>query len=240
MQKYKKDFIELLVRAEALKFGEFTLKSGRIAPYFMNVGNFYTGELLNGFAGAYAEAFLDYKIDCDVIFGPAYKGIPLSATVTEELYDKFKKNVGYCFNRKEAKDHGEAGILVGAPINSKTKVLLIDDVITAGTAIRETMDILKGNGDPKIAIPLQNIHSFKGNGDPKIAGVLISFDRMEKNNEGVGAIKAVEKDFGIKVYSIVNIDDVVEVLYNKEVNGKVYIDDEKMDLIKKYRAQYGA
>jgi orotate phosphoribosyltransferase len=222
MQKYKKDFIELLVRAEALKFGEFTLKSGRIAPYFMNVGNFYTGELLNGLAGAYAEAFLDYKIDCDVIFGPAYKGIPLSATVTEELYDKFKKNVGYCFNRKEAKDHGEAGILVGAPINSKTKVLLIDDVITAGTAIRETMDILKGNGDPKIA------------------GVLISFDRMEKNNEGVGAIKAVEKDFGIKVYSIVNIDDVVEVLYNKEVNGKVYIDDEKMDLIKKYRAQYGA
>jgi orotate phosphoribosyltransferase len=210
------------VRAEALKFGEFTLKSGRIAPYFMNVGNFYTGELLNGLAGAYAEAFLDYKIDCDVIFGPAYKGIPLSATVTEELYDKFKKNVGYCFNRKEAKDHGEAGILVGAPINSKTKVLLIDDVITAGTAIRETMDILKGNGDPKIA------------------GVLISFDRMEKNNEGVGAIKAVEKDFGIKVYSIVNIDDVVEVLYNKEVNGKVYIDDEKMDLIKKYRAQYGA
>ena len=222
MQKYKKDFIELLVRAEALKFGEFTLKSGRIAPYFMNVGNFYTGELLNCLAGAYAEAFLDYKIDCDVIFGPAYKGIPLSATVTEELYDKFKKNVGYCFNRKEAKDHGEAGILVGAPINSKTKVLLIDDVITAGTAIRETMDILKGNGDPKIA------------------GVLISFDRMEKNNEGVGAIKAVEKDFGIKVYSIVNIDDVVEVLYNKEVNGKVYIDDEKMDLIKKYRAQYGA
>jgi len=222
MQKYKKDFIELLVRAEALKFGEFTLKSGRIAPYFMNVGNFYTGELLNGLAGAYAEAFLDYKIDCDVIFGPAYKGIPLSATVTEELYDKFKKNVGYCFNRKEAKDHWEAGILVGAPINSKTKVLLIDDVITAGTAIRETMDILKGNGDPKIA------------------GVLISFDRMEKNNEGVGAIKAVEKDFGIKVYSIVNIDDVVEVLYNKEVNGKVYIDDEKMDLIKKYRAQYGA
>jgi orotate phosphoribosyltransferase len=222
MQQYKKDFIELLVKAEALKFGQFTLKSGRIAPYFMNVGNFYTGELLNGLAKAYAEAFLDNKIECDVIFGPAYKGIPLSATVVEELFDKFKKNVAYCFNRKEAKDHGEAGLLVGAPINSETKVLLIDDVITAGTAIRETMDILKVNGDPKIT------------------GVLISFDRMEKNNEGIGAIKAVENDFGIKVYSIVNIDDVIEVLYNKEVNGQIYIDDEKMELIKQYRAQYGA
>lgn len=222
MQQYKKDFIELLVKAEALKFGQFTLKSGRIAPYFMNAGNFYTGELLNGLARAYAEAFLDNKVECDVIFGPAYKGIPLAATVVEELFDKFKKNVAYCFNRKEAKDHGESGLLVGAPINSDTKVLLIDDVITAGTAIRETMDILKANGDPKIS------------------GVLISFDRMEKNNEGVGAIKAVEKDFGIKVYSIVNIDDVIEVLYGREVDGRVYIDDEKMELIKQYRAQYGA
>jgi len=222
MQQYKKDFIELLVKAQALKFGEFTLKSGRIAPYFMNAGNFYTGELLNGLAKAYAEAFLDNKIDCDVIFGPAYKGIPLAATVTEELYDKFQKNVAYSFNRKEAKDHGEAGLLIGAPLNSETKVLLIDDVITAGTAIRETMDILAKNGNPKVA------------------GVLISFDRMEKNNEGIGAIKAVENDFGIKVFSIVNIDDVVEVLYGKEVDGKVYIDDEKMELIKKYRAQYGA
>ncbi|MDD3862150.1 MAG: orotate phosphoribosyltransferase [Candidatus Gracilibacteria bacterium] len=221
MQQYKKDFIELLVKAEALKFGEFTLKSGRVAPYFMNAGNFYTGELLNGLAKAYAEAFLDYEMECDVIFGPAYKGIPLAATVTNELFAKFQKNVAYCFNRKEVKDHGEAGLLVGAPLNSETKVLLIDDVITAGTAIRETMDILKASGNPQIS------------------GVLISFDRMEKNNEGVGAIKAVESDFGIKVYSIVNIDDVVEVLYNKEVDGKIYIDDEKMDLIRKYRDKYG-
>lgn len=222
MKQYKKDFIELLVKANALKFGEFTLKSGRVAPYFMNAGSFFTGELVNGLANAYAEAFLDNGIECDVVFGPAYKGIALAVSVVEELFDKHKKNIAYCFNRKEAKDHGDGGLLVGAPLNSETKVLLIDDVITAGTAIRETMEMLKANGDPKIT------------------GVLISFDRMEKNNEGISAIAAVEKDFGIKVYSIVNLDDVIEVLHNKEVDGKVYIDDEKMEVIKKYRAQYGA
>lgn len=210
------------MKADALKFGQFTLKSGRVAPYFLSIGNFYTGELLNGLAKVYAEAFLDYGIDCDVIFGPAYKGIPLAVVVTEELFDKFGKNVAYCFNRKEAKNYGESDMLIGAPIKSDTKVLLIDDVITAGTAIRETMNILKNNGNPKIS------------------GVLISLDRMEKNNDGVSAIEAVEKEFGIKVYSIANLDDVIEVLYNKKIGGKMYIDDGKMALIKEYRGRYGA
>jgi len=222
MQQYKKDFIELLVKANALKFGEFTLKSGRIAPYFMNAGSFYTGELVSKLGRAYAGAYLESGLNVDVIFGPAYKGIPLSVATVEELYDKFQKNVAYCFNRKEAKDHGDGGLLVGAPLTPETKVLIIDDVMTAGTAVKETVEVLKANGNPKIE------------------GVLISFNRMEKNNEGVNAVEAVEKEYGFKVYSIVDLDDVIEVLYNKEVDGKVYIDDEKMDKIKTYRSQYGA
>lgn len=222
MQQYKKDFIELLVKAQALKFGEFTLKSGRIAPYFMNAGSFYTGELVSKLGHAYAGAYLESGLDVDVIFGPAYKGIPLSVATASQLYDKFQKNVAYCFNRKEAKDHGDGGLLVGAPLTSETRVLIIDDVMTAGTAVKETVEVLKANGNPKIQ------------------GVLISFNRMEKNNEGINAVEAVEKEFGFKVYSIVDLNDVIEVLYNKEIDGVVYIDDEKMEKIKAYRSQYGA
>lgn len=221
MQQYKEDFIKLLVKAQALKFGEFTLKSGRLAPYFLNVGSFYTGELVYNLCKFYASAFLDSGIDADVIFGPAYKGIPLSVGTTSVLFSDFKKNVKFTFNRKEAKDHGEGNLLVGAPLTPETKVLLIDDVITAGTAIRESLDILKANGDPKIT------------------GVLIAMNRMEKNNEGKNALQEIEENMGVKVYSIVNLDDVIEALYNKEVDGVVYIDDEKMETIKKYRAEYG-
>ncbi|MDP2642891.1 MAG: orotate phosphoribosyltransferase [Candidatus Peregrinibacteria bacterium] len=222
MQQYKIDFIKLLVKANALKFGEFTLKSGRIAPYFFNAGSFFTGELIHELAKAYAGAFLDNKIEVDVIFGPAYKGIPLATCTVEVLFRDFGANIGYCFNRKEAKDHGEGNLLVGAPLNEDTRVLLIDDVMTAGTAVRESMEVLKANGNPKAS------------------GILIAMDRMEKNNDGVSAVKSVEEEFKIPVYSIVNLDDVVEVLYNKEVDGVVYIDDEKMELINKYREQYGA
>ncbi len=221
MQKYKEDFIKLLVKAQALKFGEFTLKSGRKAPYFLNVGSFYTGELFYNLCKFYAAAFLDIKVDVDVIFGPAYKGIPLAVGITNVLYSDFQKNLKFTFNRKEAKDHGEGNLLIGAPLSPDTKVLLIDDVITAGTAIRESLDILKANGNPKIS------------------GILIAMNRMEKNNDGVSAIDEVEKATGVKVYSIVNLDEVIEALYNKKVDGMVYIDDEKMETIKKYRAEYG-
>lgn len=221
MQQYKEDFIKLLVKAKALKFGQFTLKSGRLAPYFLNVGSFYTGELMSNLGKFYAQAFLDSKIDADVIFGPAYKGIPLSVVTTSVLYSDFKKNISFSFNRKEAKDHGEGNVIVGAPLTENTKVLLIDDVITAGTAIRESLDVLKANGNPKIM------------------GVLIAMNRMEKNNEGKNALEEVEKTLGVKVYSIVNLDEVIEALYNKEVDGSVYINDEMMEEIKKYRAQYG-
>lgn len=220
MKKYKQDFIELLVKAQALKFGEFTLKSGRKAPYFLNVGSFYTGELITELGRAYAQAFLDSGVEADVIFGPAYKGIPLSVVTTSLLHSEFKKEISFAFNRKEVKDHGEGKLLVGAPLNEHTRVFLIDDVITAGTAIRETLELLKANGNPQVA------------------GVLIAMNRMEKNNEGKNALEEIEK-MGVKVYSIVNLDEVIEALHGREVNGHVYIDEEMMGKIKAYRAEYG-
>ncbi|HCW32688.1 MAG: orotate phosphoribosyltransferase, orotate phosphoribosyltransferase [Candidatus Peregrinibacteria bacterium GW2011_GWE2_39_6] len=223
LSAYKSEFIELLVKAEALKFGTFTLKSGRIAPYFLNVGSFYTGELMHQLSRFYAQAYLDSGIEVEVIFGPAYKGIPLSVATTCALYSEFKENISFCFNRKEAKNYGDAkgNPLVGAPLNEKTRVLLIDDVITAGTAIRESVELLRENGNPQIA------------------GVLIAMNRMEKNNDGQNALEEVEKILGVKVFSIVNLNEVIEVLYNREVGGQIYIDDEKMEMIKKYREEYG-
>lgn len=222
MKQYKKDFIEFLVKAEALKFGDFTLKSGRKAPYFLNVGSFYTGEFVHQLGKFYAEAFLGITatagsstgVEADVIFGPAYKGIPLSVLTVEALYDEHKKNFAYTFNRKEAKDHGEGKVLIGAPLSENTRVMLIDDVVTAGTAVKETVEILKANGNPKIV------------------GVLIAMNRMEKNNEGKNAIAELEAMLGVKVYSIVDLDDVVEVLKDR-------LGAEKMEAIGKYRAEYG-
>lgn len=220
MKKYKQDFIELLVKSQALKFGEFTLKSGRKAPYFLNVGSFYTGELITELGRAYAQAFIDSPVEADVIFGPAYKGIPLSVVTTSLLYSEFNKEISFAFNRKEVKDHGEGKLLVGAPLNENIKVFLIDDVITAGTAIRETLELLKANGNPQVV------------------GVLIAMNRMEKNNEGKNALEEIEK-MGVKVYSIVNLDEVIEALHGREVNGQVYINEEMMGKIKAYRAEYG-
>lgn len=220
MKKYKQDFIELLVRAQALKFGDFTLKSGRKAPYFLNVGSFYTGELISELGRAYAQAFLDSGVEIDVIFGPAYKGIPLSVVTTSLLWSDFGKNISFCFNRKEMKGYGLKDNLIGAPLVPETRVLLIDDVITAGTAVRETLELLKANGGPKVV------------------GVLIAMNRMEKNNEGKNALEEIEK-MGVKVFSIVNLDEVIEALYGREVGGQVYIDEEMMEKIRAYRKEWG-
>lgn len=223
MEQYKKDFVELLVKAEALKFGEFTLKSGRLAPYFFNAGAFYTGELLYKLGGFYAAALLDSGMNPDVIFGPAYKGIPLSVITTGVLYAEHGKSVSYAFDRKEEKTYGAgAGKLVGAPLTPQTKVVLIDDVITAGTAIRATVELLKENGDPSLE------------------GILIALNRMEKGSEGVNAIAELEERLGVPVKAIVTIDEVIEILHNKEVGGKIYIDDAQLEKIQAYRAEYGA
>lgn len=221
LQPYQQAFIELLVQSQALQFGTFTLKSGRIAPYFLNMGKFYTGESLSALGRFYAQAYLASGWEADVIFGPAYKGIPLSVITTSVLHTQFQKNLSYAFNRKEAKDHGEKNLLVGAPLTENTRVVLIDDVITAGTAIREVVEVLKANGNPKIV------------------GVLIAMNRMEKNNDGENALEAIEKNQGVKVFSIVNLDDVIEALHNRKVGGQVYIDDAQMEVIRGYRVQYG-
>jgi orotate phosphoribosyltransferase len=216
MEQYKKDFIELLVKAQALKFGEFTLKSGRKAPYFLNAGSFYTGELASQLGKFYAAALEDSGIDYDVIFGPAYKGIPLSVITTTALFSEFGKNSAYCFNRKESKDYGDAKgkVLVGAPLDENTRIVIVDDVITAGTAIRETVELLKENGNPQIV------------------GVLIAMNRMEKNNDGVNALAEIEESLGCPVKSIIDLDDVVEVL-GPELGG------EKLETIRVYREEYG-
>lgn len=221
MQVYQEEFISFLVRSGALKFGEFTLKSGRKCPYFLNVGQFYTGSRITELGKYYAQALKENVLHFDVIFGPAYKGIPLSVIAAAETYKQYGNDVAYSFNRKEAKDHGEGGSLVGAQITADTKVVIVDDVMTAGTALRESIALLKSMGEPEIK------------------GVLIAVDRMEKGQGEKSAAREMKDEFGINVYSIVTLDDIVEYLYNKAVGGVIYIDDEKMERIKAYREEYG-
>ncbi len=217
MEDYKKEFIELLIEANALKFGSFELKSGRIAPYFLNAGAFNTGEWIHRLGQFYAAALEDSGMQPDVLFGPAYKGIPLCVITVSALHADHGKNVGYAFNRKEAKDHGAAKgkVLVGAPMDENTRVVLIDDVMTAGTAVKEAVELLKNNGNPKLE------------------GVLIAFDRQEKNNDGVSAVKGVQDLLGVPVHAIANLDDAIEALGDR-------LDAEQLGAIKTYRAEYGA
>ncbi len=221
MQEYKEEFIKFLVKSQALKFGDFTLKSGRQCPYFLNMGSFYKGSQIIELGRYYAAAMNENVQDFDTVFGPAYKGIPLCVAATAQLFKNFGKDVGYSYNRKEAKDHGEGGNIIGAPINSDTKVVIVDDVMTAGTAVKETLEMMKSLGDPEIK------------------GILIAADRMEKGSGEKSAAQEMKDIYGIDVYSIVNLDEIIEVLYNNPVDGTVYIDDEKMRKIKAYREQYG-
>lgn len=212
MQQYQRDFIQLAIDHEALCFGEFTLKSGRTSPYFFNAGKFQTGAALAALGRFYADALEDSGVPYDVVFGPAYKGIPLAATTAVALSDKHGKDMPYCFNRKEAKDHGEGGSLVGAPL--KGKILIVDDVITAGTAVREVMSIIKAEG-----------------AEP--AAVLIGLNRQEKGQGELSAIQEVERDYGIPVVSIVCLEDIIAFL--QEQGGQ----QDMVDKIREYRLQYG-
>jgi orotate phosphoribosyltransferase len=212
MQKYQHDFIQLAIKHQALCFGEFTLKSGRTSPYFFNAGRFQTGSALAELGRFYAAAIKAANIDFDIVFGPAYKGIPLAATTAIALADHYQQDLPYCYNRKEAKDHGEGGTLVGAPLQGK--VLIVDDVITAGTAVREVMATIKAAG----AAP---------------AAVLIGLNRQEKGQGELSAIQEVEQSFGIPVVSIINLNHIIHYLESQA-------DQQAMvDKIKAYRTNYG-
>ena len=209
----KSEFIEFIMQAGVLKLGEFTLKSGRKSPYFFNAGLFNTGGQMAQLAKAYATTIAESKLAYDVLFGPAYKGIPLAATTSVSLAQDFQQDTPYAFNRKEAKDHGEGGNIVGHPLEGN--ILIIDDVITAGTAIRESMDIIQANG-------------------ARPAGVVVALDRMEKGQGEKSAIQEVEQEYGIPVISIINLNDIIEYL---ETHNQA--NQEILDSMKTYRAQYG-
>ncbi|MBK4988685.1 MULTISPECIES: orotate phosphoribosyltransferase [Pseudomonas] len=212
MQPYQRDFIRFAIDRGVLRFGEFTLKSGRTSPYFFNAGLFSSGSALAQLGRCYAAAIVDSKIPFDVLFGPAYKGIPLAAATAVALAEQHQLDVPWCFNRKEAKDHGEGGSLVGAPLAGD--VLIIDDVITAGTAIREVMQIINAQ-------------------QAKAAGVLIALNREERGNGELSAIQEVERDFGIPVVSIVSLTQVLEFLADDPQLKQ------HLPAVEAYRAQYG-
>ncbi|MEZ5541505.1 MAG: orotate phosphoribosyltransferase [Pseudomonadota bacterium] len=212
MKGYQHEFIDFAIRAGVLRFGEFTLKSGRVSPYFFNAGLFNTGAHLARLGRCYAQAIVDSAIDFDVLFGPAYKGIPLAAAASIALADRHGRDVPWCFNRKESKDHGEGGNLVGAALAGR--VLVIDDVITAGTAIRESVDIIRGAG-------------------ATLAGVVIALDRQERGRGERSAIQEVEDTLGVPVVSIVRLEHLLEYLATQPGH------DVDIARIEAYRAEYG-
>lgn len=222
MEQYKKDFIEFMVDCQVLKFGDFVTKSGRKTPFFINTGFYRTGAQLRKLGGYYAKAIHDkYGVDFDVLFGPAYKGIPLSVAASMEIAELYDKDVKYCSNRKEMKDHGDTGILLGSPIADGDKIVIIEDVTTAGTSIQETMPILAAQGAVDVI------------------GLVVSVDRMERGKGTKSALSEIEETYNIKTTAIVTMQEVVEHLYNKPYNGKVVIDDTIKQAIDEYYKQYG-
>lgn len=216
MKDYQREFIEFAIEKNVLRFGEFTLKSGRVSPYFFNAGMFKTGGDLARLGRFYAATLMDAKIDFDLVFGPAYKGIPIATTTTVALFDQHNIDVPYCFNRKEAKTHGEGGSLVGAPLVGN--IMLVDDVITAGTAIRESMQTIAAQG-------------------AQLSGVLIALDRQEKGQSELSAIQEVERDFETQVAAIVTLGDVVNFLEEQVAVQPALA--ENLAAIKQYRVNYG-
>jgi len=212
MQDYKREFVDFAIKRKVLRFGEFTLKSGRVSPYFFNAGLFNTGKDLAKLGRFYASALVAEGIEFDVLFGPAYKGIPVATATAIAMSNSFGEDIPYCFNRKEAKTHGEGGNLVGSEL--KGRIMLVDDVITAGTAIRESMQIIEAN-------------------EASLAGVLIALDRQEKGKGELSAVQEVERDYSTKVFSIVSLEDVVEYLSNYQDNANAIAS------INRYREKYG-
>ncbi len=224
MEAYKSEFIQFMVDSQVLKFGDFTLKSGRKSPFFMNAGAYVTGTQLTKLGEYYAKAIHDnFGLDFDVLFGPAYKGIPLAVATSMAISRLYGVDVRYCSNRKEIKDHGDTGILLGSKLNDGDKVVMIEDVTTSGKSIEETFPILKGQANVEIK------------------GLIVSLNRMEKGlDTDKSALADIKDKYGIEARSIVNMEEVVECLYNKEVNGKILIDDTLKASIDAYYVQYGA
>jgi orotate phosphoribosyltransferase len=224
MEQYKEQFIEFMVESDVLKFGDFTLKSGRKSPFFMNAGAYVTGSQLKRLGEYYAKAIHDnYGDDFDVLFGPAYKGIPLSVATSIAFYELYGKEIRYCSNRKEVKDHGDTGILLGSKIKDGDRVVIIEDVTTSGKSIEETFPIVKAQGDVEIL------------------GLMVSLNRMEKGKNGdKSALDEIQEVYKFRTSSIVTMDEVVERLYNKECHGRIVIDDDMKASIDKYYETYGA
>jgi orotate phosphoribosyltransferase len=223
MQDYQREFIEFMVRSDVLTFGDFTTKSGRKTPYFVNTGRYRTGEQIRRLGDFYARAILARPdVEFDVLFGPAYKGIPLVVAASLTLAAEFGRDVGYCFDRKERKDHGEGGVLIGHPPADGDRILIVEDVTTAGTSIRETVPTLRAAADVRLA------------------GLIVSVDRQERGRGEKSALAEVGEEFEMPTFSIVTIDDIVEHLAGREVDGRVVIDDQRLEAIQAYRAEYGA
>ena len=224
MERYKEEFIEFMVDSNVLKFGEFTLKSGRKSPFFMNAGAYVTGAQLKKLGEYYARAIHDtFGLEFDVLFGPAYKGIPLTVATTIAISELYGREIRYCSNRKEIKDHGDTGILLGSKLKDGDRVVIIEDVTTSGKSIEETFPIIKAQADVTIV------------------GLIVSLNRMEKGlNTDKCALDEIRETYGIPTAAIVSMADVTEALYNKEVNGEVIIDDTIKEAIDKYYEEYGA
>ncbi len=224
MEQYKQEFIEFMVDSRVLKFGEFTLKSGRKSPFFMNAGAYVTGTQLKKLGEYYAKAIHDnYGDDFDVLFGPAYKGIPLSVATTIAYSELFGRDIRYCSNRKEIKDHGDVGILLGSSLKDGDRVVIIEDVTTSGKSIEETFPIIKAQADVEIK------------------GLMVSLNRMEKGLDGkVSALEEIRQKYGFEANAIVTMAEVVEHLYNREYKGQIYIDDRIKAEIDRYYGTYGA
>ena len=224
MEQYKKEFIEFMVESDVLKFGEFTLKSGRKSPFFMNAGAYVTGSQLRKLGEYYAKAIYDnYGLDFDVLFGPAYKGIPLGVATAMAISELYGKDVRYCSNRKEVKDHGDTGILLGSQLKDGDRVIIIEDVTTSGKSIEETYPIIKAQADVEVV------------------GLIVSLNRMEVGKGGEkSALDEVKELYGIETNAIVTMKEVTEHLYNRECQGKVVIDDTLKTAIDAYYEQYGA
>jgi orotate phosphoribosyltransferase len=212
MHNYQKEFLDFAIEQNVLRFGEFTLKSGRVSPYFFNAGLFNTGAALARLGRYYAQAIVNSGIEFDMLFGPAYKGIPLAAVTAVALADEHGMDLPYAFNRKEAKDHGEGGNIVGSPLQGR--ILIVDDVITAGTAIRESMEIIDAAG-------------------AKAGGVIISLDRQERGQGSTSAIQEVESRFGLRVASIVGLKELIEYLHGRKGH------EAELERILAYQKQYG-